>query len=533
MARLPVSGSDEGQWGNILNNYLLVSIDENGVLRRNGDITAALNTANQALAEANEKVDLSTVTTKGDLIAASAASTVGRLGAGTNGQVLMADSAQTLGLAWKTAPSAYLFATDYGVTFNGTTNDAAAMQAAINAAISIGKPLFLSPGTALIGTSLSINAPLTILGSGREESFLKAANGLNDYVLKFTGGSPGTGIVGAHFADFAIDGNSANQTAGGAILANGAVQCSFERLHCFSVYNWGLLLGPITGGAFGHHNRVMSCLFDNSMGSAGFGGGATTTSNDENWFIATDFEFLGGASNPVDTNPVMLFDQSGLNYIVNCNFVSGGHNAIAIRIQNTKGTKVVGCIFDGTAGDGVFVAGNRCIITNNVFTGIGDNGNTPASGIHTQFAATGNIMANNVFESSTTTNNLRSFIWEEQIGNSGPNIIEANTFTTLTFPPIVAAVDSAGIGTLVRNNLGWMTESSGTAVVPNGATTIVVNHGLSVTPVAGNISVTATNSLGTATKFWFSTITATQFTINVDVNPGVPTATFAWNVNAK
>jgi hypothetical protein len=47
-------------------------------------------------------VPLSTVTTKGDLIAATTSGSVARVGVGTDGTYLKADSTQTAGLAWAT-----------------------------------------------------------------------------------------------------------------------------------------------------------------------------------------------------------------------------------------------------------------------------------------------------------------------------------------------------------------------------------------------------------------------------------------------
>lgn len=55
------------------------------------------------------KVAASTVTTKGDLLVATAANTITRLGAGANGRVLAADSTQTEGLAWTLAYAALTF----------------------------------------------------------------------------------------------------------------------------------------------------------------------------------------------------------------------------------------------------------------------------------------------------------------------------------------------------------------------------------------------------------------------------------------
>jgi hypothetical protein len=54
---------------------------------------------------ANGAVAKSIVDAKGDLIAATAADTVSRLAVGTNGQVLVADSAEATGLKWATPAS--------------------------------------------------------------------------------------------------------------------------------------------------------------------------------------------------------------------------------------------------------------------------------------------------------------------------------------------------------------------------------------------------------------------------------------------
>jgi hypothetical protein len=62
--------------------------------------TSAAASATAAAAAVTSAIQLSTITTKGDLIAGTASGTVARLGAGTNGYILSADSAQTTGLSW-------------------------------------------------------------------------------------------------------------------------------------------------------------------------------------------------------------------------------------------------------------------------------------------------------------------------------------------------------------------------------------------------------------------------------------------------
>jgi hypothetical protein len=79
----------------------------------------------------------------------------------------------------------------------------------------------------------------------------------------------------------------------------------------------------------------------------------------------------------------------------------------------------------------------------------------------------------------------------------------------------------------MRNNVGYVTENSGTATLLSAGTSIVVTHGLSATPVAGDIMVVPIETWGNMTKFWLDTYTATQFTVHADIAPGADTD-FAW-----
>jgi len=80
---------------------------------------------------------------------------------------------------------------------------------------------------------------------------------------------------------------------------------------------------------------------------------------------------------------------------------------------------------------------------------------------------------------------------------------------------------------MLRNNIGFTTENSGTATLANGTTSIAVNHGLDVTPSAGDIVVTPIEDWGNMTKFWIGNYTSTQFTIYADQDPGQD-VDFAW-----
>jgi hypothetical protein len=79
----------------------------------------------------------------------------------------------------------------------------------------------------------------------------------------------------------------------------------------------------------------------------------------------------------------------------------------------------------------------------------------------------------------------------------------------------------------VRHNAGYVTENSGEATFTAGATTRTVAHGLAKAPLKGDVKISATSTLGTATEIWVSAVDATNVTLATDVDP-VTNVTVSW-----
>lgn len=128
-----------------------------------------------------------------------------------------------------------------------------------------------------------------------------------------------------------------------------------------------------------------------------------------------------------------------------------------------------------------------------------------------------NLIASNIFEQG---DGFISFVAESN------NIIENNILRDVT----ASVAGTPNSTTHIRNNTGYITENSGTAIVAFTTTYIDVTHALALTPSINQIKVTATNDLGLASKFWISNVGVTTFRINTNIDPGSATATFVWSI---
>jgi hypothetical protein len=83
-----------------------------------------------------------------------------------------------------------------------------------------------------------------------------------------------------------------------------------------------------------------------------------------------------------------------------------------------------------------------------------------------------------------------------------------------------ASIDVSGTGCIVQNNIGFVTENSGTQTLGAAETSMDVPHGLAVTPTDGDIMVIAVGDMLNTNKIRVGNYGATNFTLYADVAPG-------------
>ncbi|HEY1179928.1 MAG TPA: glycosyl hydrolase family 28-related protein [Phytomonospora sp.] len=157
--------------------------------------------------------------------------------------------------------------TDYNAKGDGTTDDRAAIQAAIDAASAVGGGIVFFPkGTYLLGATLNVPSGILLRGQSRRTSTLKVT-ALNTSAVTFLGASAASTVVQTGVAHLALTGpgKAAGGTGSGIFIKWVSVD---------------LLLDSVWMTAWGNHAvesvdsysmSFVRCLFD-SNGADGFNG---------------------------------------------------------------------------------------------------------------------------------------------------------------------------------------------------------------------------------------------------------------------
>jgi hypothetical protein len=226
------------------------TLDKAAVGLANADNTSDANkpVSSATTTALNLKVDKSAATTKGDLLAATAASTIARVGVGTDGQVLTADSASTPGVTWATPASATVtsvvgqtgvitgaqIASDVALSgtythWNGASLTQAGSTIPIGSGSGAGTYLFAAQTASIaVSAAISISSAIT-LGQCRL-SCTGAPAGSNLVVILQASADGGPTWTDAQQLSI-IDGTTAAQTANPAYAVN---PNSLLRVNCTS-----------------------------------------------------------------------------------------------------------------------------------------------------------------------------------------------------------------------------------------------------------------------------------------------------------
>lgn len=270
-----------------------------------------------------------------------------------------------------------------------------------------------------------------------------------------------------------------------------------------------------------HHLTVTGNVCQSSNIDSNGASGITCGTNKTGEFI-TDVTISGNMVYDTHTYGISLFRARGCT--VNGNSIQDAGN-IGINLNTCHQCSVAGNSVRQSQGAGVqLISATYNVVSGNAIFDSAQNG-TFGYGINCTTGATDNLIVGNLVTDSTGAEQDRGI----RI-NANDNIVIGNQ---LKGNVGIGLVVSSGTGLVIRDNTSYVTENNGTATVANGTTSIAVTHGLSATPALDDISVTPTNNLGDATKFWISNPTATQFTVNVDADPGAGTATFAWSASIQ
>jgi len=388
------------------------------------------------------------------------------------------------------------------IKFSASDDAAPVINAAISALPSGGGKVVLAEGTFMIRSSIlrPTGTRLWLEGQGIRSTTIMLASGVNDYCFK----KSTAGVVyETKISDLLFHVDKANNPDGGGIDVTGLHALSLANVEVFESGSKDGIYGDgykenINGQTW-YNVRVSKSSHDgiHLINGAGYLiSHSQSNFNTRGWYIQSAYESFFDA---IDA------DQNG-----EWSFVIENSNRSSFKIKN----------FESGAG-GVNVIGNYTY-SNIIELQSYRNPKALSSGAGLRIA------------DGPHDNHFLVDIGEHYPGMTKSVILESTAGVNNTITGRVEGlVINNSQGNIFQHLQGYVTENSGTATITSSSNYVDVNHGIAVPPSADDIQVTATNNLGNASEFWISDVGASSFRINVNVAPGVSTATFVWKAEVK
>lgn len=450
------------------------------------------------------------------------------------------------GLAAVSSAIGFANVKDYGAVGDGTADDTASIQAAINTLSVSGGYVFMPAGRYKVTSMLTIvqdNTTLVGVGCGERTNSSQVGVGtrieptgaVTGSVIRVQRGANDRPVLGVILADFAIDGGGLGSAVDGVHYRSN--RGLLQNLAVYRMTGNGLHLQGYAGWSL-YESRVMFCQVGQCSASG--------------IWAETRAEDMHFTNNILFTNQYGMRVQAASEQITACHFYDNTSFGLYFDGGGTR-SKVVGCKIEGNDGGGlrmdstnggisdIVVAANNFAdnwTTNNTQDELAIGGQ-PATGI-TGCQIIGNNFTNKGGGGAGTKARYAINLID---GSAQGTTIVGNRFGIVGAGShwATGAINNAGassqyLKSLITNNQGVVTGAGGlinfgSATITSGNTSIAVTHGLDFTPNAQDIILTPTNSPTTDPgNVWISTITSTQFTINCRTNPGATGAIFSWKV---
>jgi len=342
------------------------------------------------------------------------------------------------------------------IDFSGE-NASEVIQAAIDA-LTDGGVIFIKSGDYSITNAIDVKENIYIIGEGtRATVLLQAYNGT---VLK-------SDFVGRIIIkNLRILGDKTTYKSGSGIDIQ-SFFCLIENVEITNFYENGIRLHSDIPGNYANNGLITHCRITSCNRGVFF-----DTRASDNFLINNIIRNNTDAGVYLNAGGNMIYD----------NMISA--NRYGIYDVIARKTCIIRNWISNNQREAIFFNRGGLSYTNVIKHNFFDFPSQEGSGLYSVIKGVGasgyefkkNIIAYNVFNENMT--NAKFLI---ELEYESENIILGNIFRDSGVSGYISRVGSVG-GTIIKDNVGFITENSGIATIPNGGISITVAHGLEGTP---------------------------------------------------